>query len=96
MADGKDCLFNLTRSDFYDICQNVFNKCLVPLKLAIDDANFAAADIDEIVMVGGSTRMLKIQRLVSEHFGGKGLNNSLHCDEAIAIGAAVQGAIIAG
>ena len=63
---------------------------------ALDDAKLAKHEIDEIVLIGGSTRIPKIQKLLTEYFGGKRLNKSINADEAVAYGAAVQAAILAG
>src|SRR5699024_4463171 len=69
---------------------------LDPVRKALDDARMDKSEIDEIILVGGSTRIPKIQRLLQEFFGGKELNNSINPDEAVAYGAAIQAAIING
>ena len=93
---GKDFYMKLTRANFEDICQKVLDKCVTSIEIAMKDSKLRKDQIDEIVLVGGSTRIPKIQQLVSEYFGGKALNKSVNPDEAVAVGAAIQGAILAG
>ena len=73
------------------ICKPVFDKCIAPLQAAIDNTKpkLSITDIDEVIMVGGSTRMTQILEKVSAFFGNKKLNCQLHADEAIAVGAAI-------
>ena len=92
--DGVDFNCQLSRSTFEQICADLFTKCLDPVQRVIRDAELEPSDIDEIVLVGGSTRIPKIQEILSSYFGGKTLNKSVNPDEAVAYGAAVQGAIL--
>ena len=73
------------------MCADLFSGTLEPVEKALEDASMQKTDINEVVLVGGSTRIPKIQKLLSEYFGGKELNKSINPDEAVAYGAAVQG-----
>ena len=84
----------LTRSKFEKICDILFNKCMQPVKQALTDSGINRDDINEIILVGGSTRIPQIRALLSQFFNGKKLNMSIHPDEAVAYGAAVQAAIL--
>ena len=85
----------LTRSAFESMAQSLFEATIVECQQAMDDANIKPGDVDEIIMVGGSSRIPKIQDMVAELFG-RPLNKSLHPDEVVAIGAAVQASILGG
>ena len=85
-----------TRARFEKVCEPLFLRCLESVKRVLDDAKMKKTDVDEIVLVGGSTRVPRVQTLLSEYFDGKVLNKSVHPDEAVAYGAAVQGAILSG
>lgn len=85
----------LTRAKFESLCEDLYQRCLEPCRKALEAAKLHTNDIDEIILVGGSTRMPRIQKLVEEFFG-KAPNKSVNPDEAVALGAAVQGAILAG
>ena len=85
-----------TRARFEKVCEPLFLRCLESVKRVLDDAKMKKTDVDEIVLVGGSTRVPRVQTLLSEYFDGKTLNKSVHPDEAVAYGAAVQGAILSG
>tara|TARA_B110000977_G_scaffold103477_1_gene135009 strand:- start:10883 stop:13027 length:2145 start_codon:yes stop_codon:yes gene_type:complete len=85
-----------TRARFEKVCEPLFLRCLESVKRCLDDAKLKKTDVDEIVLVGGSTRIPRVQTLLSEYFDGKTLNKSVHPDEAVAYGAAVQGAILSG
>ena len=85
-----------TRARFEKVCEPLFLRCLESVKRVLDDAKMKKTEIDEIVLVGGSTRVPRVQTLLSEYFDGKTLNKSVHPDEAVAYGAAVQGAILSG
>lgn len=93
---GKDLEEMLTRAKFEELNSDLFKKTLKSVELALKDAEFKKTDIDEIVLVGGSTRIPKIQKMIKEYFDGKEPNKSINPDEAVAYGAAVQGAIICG
>ena len=85
-----------TRARFEKVCEPLFQRCLESVKRALDDAKLKKEQVDEIVLVGGSTRVPRVQALLSEFFDGKSLCKSVHPDEAVAYGAAVQGAILSG
>ncbi len=96
-ASGPKHLYmKLTRSKLEQMAMDLFERSIPPMKQALKDAGLEPKDIDEVVLVGGTTRIPKIQEIVSEFFGGKKLNKSVNPDEVVAIGAAVQGGIIAG
>jgi len=86
----------LTRARFDKLLETTFQRCMESVKRCLADAKLAKEAVDEIVLVGGSTRVPRVQAILSEYFGGKALNKSVHPDEAVAYGAAVQGAILAG
>jgi len=86
----------LTRARFDKLLESTFQRCMESVKRCLTDAKMAKESVDEIVLVGGSTRVPRVQAILSEYFGGKALNKSVHPDEAVAYGAAVQGAILAG
>ena len=75
---------------------DLFKKTLGPVGKVIDDADVAKSEVDEIVLVGGSTRIPKVQSLISDYFGGKEASKGINPDEAVAYGAAVQGGILSG
>ena len=91
---GKDLSYTITRGKFEAWCDGLFKKCLVPVTNALNDAQLEASQINEVVLIGGSTRIPKVQEMLSEYFGGIQLNKSVNPDEAVAYGAAVQGAIL--
>merc|ERR1711862_286629 len=92
---GKHIDQELTRDRFEKLCEDLIERCRIPVEKAINDARLDKADIDEIVLVGGSTRIPAIQNLV-ESLTGKKPNQSVNPDEVVAIGAAVQAGILAG
>ena len=96
-VDGipKHLVKTLTRAKFEMLCDDLFNKSIEPCRKALADAHLTAADIDEVLLVGGSTRIPKIQELVKNFFG-KEPNKSVNPDEVVAIGAAIQGGVLAG
>lgn len=96
LADGVDLSEPLTRARFEELNADLFKKTLGPVKKALEDANMKKEDIDEIVLVGGSTRIPKVQSLIKEFFNGKEPNKGVNPDEAVAYGAAVQGGILGG
>jgi L1 cell adhesion molecule like protein len=91
---GKDLFTTITRGKFESWCGHLFKKCLVPVRSALDDASLDPNQINEVVLIGGSTRIPKVQELLVEFFGGIQLNKSVNPDEAVAYGAAIQGAIL--
>jgi heat shock 70kDa protein 1/2/6/8 len=96
LAEGEDFTFQMTRAKFEELCIDLFKGCMKPVEDALTDANFSKDKIHELVMVGGSTRIPKVQALISEFFNGKALNKSINPDEAVAYGAAVQAAVLDG
>lgn len=96
LAEGVDLSEPLTRARFEELNADLFKKTLGPVKRAMEDASMKKDQIQEIVLVGGSTRIPKVQQLISDYFGGKKPNQGVNPDEAVAFGAAVQGAILSG
>jgi heat shock protein 5 len=92
--EGKDLRERLTRAKFEDLNMDLFKKTLKPLQKVLDDSGMKKSDIDEVVLVGGSTRIPKIQELIQQFFDGKTPNRGINPDEAIAYGAAVQAGIL--
>jgi len=92
--DGQDLNLTVTRSRFENLCQKYFNGCLEPVQLVLDDAKMSKDDINEVILVGGSSRIPKVRELIKKFFGGKELNESINPDEAVALGAAVQAYIL--
>jgi len=96
LFDGVDLYTSITRAKFEDLCADLFNGTIKPVSKAMTDSGLSKEQIHEVVLVGGSTRIPKIQGLLKDHFGGKELNKSINPDEAVAYGAAVQAAILSG
>ena len=96
LFDGEDFYSSITRARFEELANDIFRRCLKPLDTVLLDSKLDKKSIDEIVMVGGSSRIPKIQTMISDYFGGKKLNNSINPDEAISYGAAVQAAVLSG
>jgi heat shock protein 5 len=94
--DGVDLNEKLSRSKFESLNKDLFQKTLKPVQISMEDAGLKKSEIDEIVLVGGSTRIPKIQELISDYFEGKEPAKNINPDEAVAYGAAVQGAILCG
>ncbi|GAW01744.1 heat shock protein 70 family [Lentinula edodes] len=94
--DGNDFSETLTRAKFEELNMDLFRKTMKPVEQVLKDANVKKDDIDEIVLVGGSTRIPKVQQLLKEYFGGKEPSKGINPDEAVAYGAAVQGGILSG
>ena len=86
---------NLTKAKFEDLCRDLFDSTLEPVRKALKDANLKASDIDEVILVGGSTRIPYIQELVKKELG-KEPNKSVNPDEVVAMGAAIQGGVLTG
>ena len=93
--NGNDFSETLTRAKFEELNMDLFRKTMKPVEQVLKDANLKKEDIDEIVLVGGSTRIPKVQQLLKEYFG-KEPSKGINPDEAVAYGAAVQGGILAG
>lgn len=96
LVDGFDLSETLTRARFEELNSDLFKKTLRPVARVLEDAGLSKSELDEVVLVGGSTRIPKVQQLISEYFGGKELSKGVNPDEAVAYGAAVQGAILSG
>jgi len=96
MFEGIDFYTSITRARFEELCSDLFKGTLEPVEKAMRDAKMDKSGIDDLVLVGGSTRIPKIQKLLQDFFNGKELNKSINPDEAIAYGAAVQAAILTG
>ncbi|KAK9907432.1 hypothetical protein WJX75_003525 [Coccomyxa subellipsoidea] len=96
LADGVDLSEPLTRARFEELNSDLFKKTLGPVKKAMEDADLKKEEINEIVLVGGSTRIPKVQQLIKDYFNGKEPNKGVNPDEAVAYGAAVQGGILSG
>ncbi|KAL0321568.1 UNVERIFIED_CONTAM: Luminal-binding protein 5 [Sesamum calycinum] len=96
LYDGVDFSEPLTRARFEELNNDLFRKTMGPVKKAMEDAGLEKRQIDEIVLVGGSTRIPKIQQLLKDYFDGKEPNKGVNPDEAVAFGAAVQGGILSG
>ena len=91
----KHLVKTLTKANFENLCDELFKRCLVPCKRAISDSGFKINEIDEVILVGGSTRIPKIQEIVKNFFG-KEPNKGVNPDEVVAVGAAIQGGVLAG
>ncbi len=96
LFDGEDFSETLTRAKFEDLNLDLFKSTLKPVKQVMDDSGLKKNEIDEIVLVGGSTRIPKVQSLVKEFFGGKEPSRGINPDEAVAFGAAVQAGVLSG
>merc|ERR1711912_135682 len=96
LAEGEDYNTNISRAKFEELCMDLFRQCMPPVEAVLKDAEIGKGQVHEIVSVGGSTRIPKIQQMLTDFFNGKGLNKSINPDEAVAYGAAVQAAILAG
>jgi len=96
LFEGIDYYTSITRARFEELCSDLFKGTLEPVEKCLRDSKMDKSSIDEIVMVGGSTRIPKVQKLLQDFFNGKELNKSINPDEAVAYGAAVQAAILNG
>merc|ERR1711977_801108 len=96
LFEGIDFYTAITRARFEELCADLFRGTLDPVEKSLKDAKMDKSAICEIVLVGGSTRIPKVQKLLTEFFNGKELNKSINPDEAVAYGAAVQAAILTG
>ena len=96
IAKGKDLYLKITRAKFEDLCKDIFNSCKEPILEVLEKSGEKRSNINEIVLVGGSTRIPKIQSILKEFFDGKELNKKLNPDEAVAYGATIQAAIEMG
>mgnify|MGYP003961621165 FL=1 len=96
LYDGIDFNATITRAKFEDLNMDYFRKCMDPVEKCLKDSKLSKSQVHEIVLVGGSTRIPKVQDLLTEYFNGKELNKSINPDEAVAFGATVQAAILSG
>jgi len=96
LIDGEDFSETLTRAKFEELNMDLFRGTLKPVQKVLEDADLKKEDVHEIVLVGGSTRIPKVQQLIKEFFNGKEPSRGINPDEAVAYGAAVQGGVIAG
>merc|ERR1712091_706263 len=96
LAEGEDYNTNISRAKFEELCMDLFRQCMPPVEAVLKDAETGKGQVHEIVLVGGSTRIPKVQQMLTDFFNGKNLNKSINPDEAVAYGAAVQAAILTG
>jgi len=96
LFEGEDFSETITRARFEELCSDLFKKTIKPIDIVLKDADLKKSEVDEIVLVGGSTRIPKVQQLIKDYFNGKEPNRSINPDEAVAYGAAVQGGILGG
>ncbi|KAJ3478417.1 hypothetical protein NLG97_g8584 [Lecanicillium saksenae] len=94
--EGNDFSETLTRAKFEELNMDLFKKTIKPVEQVLKDANVKKSEVDDIVLVGGSTRIPKVQSLIEEYFGGKKASKGINPDEAVAFGAAVQAGILSG
>ncbi|MEM3858134.1 MAG: molecular chaperone DnaK [Candidatus Micrarchaeaceae archaeon] len=96
LYDGIDFYTSITRAKFEELCIDLFKQCFEPIENVLRDAKLDKKSIDEIILVGGSSRIPKVQEMLKEFFNGKELNKSVNPDEVVSVGACIQGAILAG
>merc|ERR1719299_160846 len=96
LYEGVDFFTSITRARFEELCMDLFRSCMDPVEKVLRDAKMDKGQIHEVVLVGGSTRIPKVQSLLQDFFNGKELCKSINPDEAVAYGAAVQAAILGG
>jgi heat shock protein 1/8 len=96
LFDGVDFNSTISRALFENLCMPIFERIIAPMQKCLSDAKLAKGDIDEVVLVGGSTRIPKLQSMISDFFNGKKLNKSVNPDEVVAAGACIQAAILSG
>ncbi|KAL2464344.1 Heat shock 70 kDa protein 5 [Forsythia ovata] len=96
LYEGIDFYATITRARFEELCMDLFMKCMEPVEKCLRDAKIDKSQVHEVVLVGGSTRIPKVQQLLQDFFNGKELCKSINPDEAVAYGAAVQAAILTG
>ncbi|CAJ2511070.1 Uu.00g066950.m01.CDS01 [Anthostomella pinea] len=96
LFEGVDFYTSITRARFEELCQDLFRSTIQPVDRVLTDAKIDKSQVHEIVLVGGSTRIPRVQKLITDYFNGKEPNKSINPDEAVAYGAAVQAAILSG
>lgn len=94
--DGVDFMGTISRARADELCMDLYRKCIECIEKVMVDSSLSKSQIDDVILVGGSTRIPKLQQLISEYFNGKELCKSVNPDEAVAYGAAVQAAILTG
>jgi L1 cell adhesion molecule like protein len=96
LIDGIDFYSSITRAKFEELCLDLFKKTVEPVEKVLQDSKISKSEINDVVLVGGSTRIPKVQQLLVDYFNGKELCKNINPDEAVAYGAAVQAAILCG
>jgi L1 cell adhesion molecule like protein len=96
IMEGVDFYTSITRAKFESLCDDLFRSCIKPIDKLLSDAKLDKSKINELVLVGGSTRIPRVQKLLSDYFNGKELNKSVNPDEAVAYGASIQAALLTG
>ena len=96
LCEGKDFYSSITRARFEELCMDLFRATMDPVEKVLKDGKMSKGEVDEVVLVGGSTRIPKVQKLLSDFFNGKEPSKSINPDEAVAYGAAVQASILSG
>ena len=96
LVPGYDFAVTLTRARFEEMNESLFRRTLGPVKRVMEDAGMGIDDVHQIILVGGSTRIPRVQALVKEYFGGRELNRGINPDESVAVGAAIQGSVLSG
>jgi L1 cell adhesion molecule like protein len=96
LFEGVDFATSITRARFEELNMDLFRKCMEPVEKCLRDSKMDKSAVHDVVLVGGSTRIPKVQQLLQDFFNGKELNRSINPDEAVAYGAAVQAAILTG
>jgi heat shock protein 5 len=96
LSNGVDFSSQISKAKFEELNIDLFKKTMVPVTQVLKDAGVSKSQVDEIILVGGSTRIPKIQNMLKDYFNGKELNKSINPDEAVASGAAIQGGILSG
>eukprot|EP01013_Petalomonas_cantuscygni_P032345 TRINITY_DN58855_c0_g1_i1.p1 TRINITY_DN58855_c0_g1~~TRINITY_DN58855_c0_g1_i1.p1 ORF type:complete len:635 (-),score=183.42 TRINITY_DN58855_c0_g1_i1:252-2156(-) len=96
LVDGIDFYSSITRARFEELCRDLFMQCLRPVERVLEDSGMPKSTVTDVVLVGGSTRIPRVQQLVQEFFNGKELSKTINPDEAVAYGAAVQASILGG
>ena len=96
LYEGIDFYSSITRARFEDLCSDLFRGCLAPIEKVLKDSKISKSEIHDIVLVGGSTRIPKVQQLLQDFFNGKELTKSINPDEGVAYGAAIQASVLTG
>ena len=91
LYEGIDFFTSISKARFESLCMNLFQKCINPVSKVLQDSGVSKNQVNDIVLVGGSTRIPKVQELLSSFFNGKELNKGINPDEAVAYGSTVQG-----